>query len=150
MKVLFVCLGNICRSPTADGVLRKMVQEAKLGDKVVVDSAGTGAWHVGEAPDPRTVKTASKRGYDLSVLRARQVTKQDFTECDLIFAMDKSNLKNLEALRPKGSKAELHLFLKKFGLEEEEVPDPYYGGAEGFDHVLDLVETACTALMVPG
>lgn len=147
MKVLFVCLGNICRSPTADGVFRHMIQEAKLHDTVIVDSAGTGGWHEGEAPDPRTIKAAAKRGYDLSKLRARKVSKDDFHTFDLIFAMDNSNLRNLEAIRPKGSKAELHLFLKKFGLDEEEVPDPYYGGADGFDHVLDLVEKACLELL---
>lgn len=147
-SVLFVCLGNICRSPTADGVFRKMVSDAGLEDLIVVDSAGTGAWHVGEAPDKRATQTARKRGYDLSPLRARQFNPNDFDIFDYVLAMDYSNLEDLRALCPPEAEDKLKLFLS-FGVNfsEEEVPDPYYGGADGFNHVLDLVEDACTALL---
>lgn len=143
IAVLFVCLGNICRSPTADGVFRGLVEKAGLSDRIIVDSAGTAAWHIGKHPDPRTQKAAAKRGYDLSALQARQAVAADFDRFDLILAMDQANYNELMLLQPAQGRARLQLFLSyapEFGLTE--VPDPYYGGAEGFEQVLDLVETA--------
>lgn len=147
MKVLFVCLGNICRSPTAEGLFRQQVAQAGLLDKISIDSAGTADWHTGKAPDPRTVAAAAERGVDLSTLKARPVTEQDFHEFDYILAMDESNLSNLKALQPTNAKATLDLFLHRFGITPNEVPDPYYGGPEGFEQVLDLVESGCQALL---
>lgn len=145
MKVLFVCLGNICRSPTAEGVLRHKLSEAGLDERVEVDSAGTDDWHVGKAPDMRTRQAAQRRGYDLSLLRARQVSVDDFARFDLVLAMDHSNLRDLKGLRRGGSEPDL--FLRRYGLVPEEVPDPYYGGEEGFEEVLDLIEQACDGLV---
>ena len=147
MKYLFVCLGNNCRSPTAEGVFRKYLDDSPLADKVSVDSAGTADWHTGKAPDPRTCEAAVKRGYDLSKLQARQATADDFHNFDLILAMDNSNLANLEALRPANSHAELDLLLQRYDLPRSEVPDPYYGGEQGFEDVLDLLENASKALL---
>lgn len=147
MKVLFVCLGNICRSPTAEGVFRHKVREAGLVDRVEIDSAGTGDWHVGKPPDARTRAAALRRGYDLSGLRARQVSAADFSRYDLVLAMDNANLRDLKRLRSSSGKAELDLFLARYDLEIDEVPDPYYGGEDGFEQVLDLVERACDGLL---
>ncbi|WP_039917620.1 low molecular weight protein-tyrosine-phosphatase [Cellvibrio mixtus] len=147
-KVLFVCLGNICRSPTADGIFREIIKREKLEQKIIVDSAGTGDWHIGKAPDSRTVAAAKKRGYDLSVLRARQVITADFDEFDYVLAMDNSNLRDLHSLRPTHFAGHLGLFLD-FGSRKthREVPDPYYGGNDGFELVLDLVEEAAEGLL---
>lgn len=143
-KILFVCLGNICRSPTAEGVFR--TRAAQAGLKVEVDSAGTGAWHVGEAPDRRAQTEAAKRGYDLSAQRARQVTADDFHHFDHIIAMDRSNLRNLSAMAPANARANVRLFLSFApDCEREEVPDPYYEG--GFDYALDLIEAASDGLI---
>lgn len=147
MRVLFVCLGNICRSPTAEGVLRHKLHEAGLQARVEVDSAGTGDWHVGKAADLRTRQAAQQRGYDLSALRGRQVQAADFNAFDLILAMDTSNLRDLQQLRPDNATAELDLFLRRYQLQLDEVPDPYYGGADGFEQVLDLIEQACEGLL---
>ena len=133
MRVLFVCMGNICRSPTAEGVLRQRLSAAGLAGKVTVDSAGTGDWHVGKAPDGRSAQAAAARGYDLSSLRARQVQREDFQRFDLILAMDQSNLRNLKALRPSDARADLDLYLRRYVLALDEVPDPYYGGEDGFE-----------------
>lgn len=151
MKILFVCLGNICRSPTAEGVFRAVAErEAAFarGEVTQVDSAGTGDWHVGDPPDRRTVAAARRRGYDLSRLRARQVADEDFHTFDLLLAMDRANLAELQRLRPAGSRAQVRLFLE-YAPEagEVEVPDPYYGGEPGFERVLDLCETAAAALI---
>jgi len=148
MRVLFVCLGNICRSPTAEAVLRQRLQQAGLAERIDVDSAGTGDWHIGKAPDSRTQEAAKRRGYDLSSLRGRQVSPDDFARFDLILAMDGANLRDLQRLRPAQARGELDLYLRRFGLAEEEVPDPYYGGSEGFEHVLDLLEQASDALLI--
>lgn len=148
MKVLFVCLGNICRSPTAEGVFRHKLRAAGLEHRVQVDSAGTGDWHVGKAPDNRTRQAALRRGYDLSAQRARQVEAADFQRFDLILAMDQSNLRNLEALRPADGCADLDLYLRRYALALDEVPDPYYGGEDGFEQVLDLIEQASDALLI--
>jgi protein-tyrosine phosphatase len=142
MKILFVCLGNICRSPTAHGVMETKLQKQQL-DWVYVDSAGTAAYHIGKSPDQRTQQAASSRGYDLSSLRARQATETDFFEFDYIFAMDKENLRNLERIRPANATATLLLALAFSDLAVTEVPDPYYGGSEGFDNVLGICENLC-------
>lgn len=147
MRILFVCLGNICRSPTAEAVLRHKLHELGLGESVEVDSAGTGDWHVGKLPDSRTRQAAQLRGYDLSALRGRQVCAGDFSRFDLILAMDNSNLEHLRRLRPGNTAAELDLFLRRYELALDEVPDPYYGGEEGFEQVLDLLEQACDGLL---
>ena len=148
MRVLFVCLGNICRSPTAEGVLRHQLTEAGLAEVSEVASAGTGDWHVGNPPDSRTRRAAQLRGYDLSAQRAQQVGVEDFNRYDLILAMDKSNLANLQAMRPGHASAELDLFLRRYEGALDEVPDPYYGGEQGFEHVLDLIEAACRGLVI--
>ncbi|WP_130931006.1 low molecular weight protein-tyrosine-phosphatase [Pseudomonas sp. Sample_24] len=148
MRVLFVCLGNICRSPTAEGVLRHKLREAGLAGQVEVASAGTGDWHVGRAPDKRSQAAAKLRGYDLSTQRAQQVTKADFATYDLILAMDNSNLLHLKALQPAKGKAELDLFLRRYQSEIDEVPDPYYDGDQGFEQVLDLIERASDLLVI--
>ncbi|TDJ73335.1 low molecular weight phosphotyrosine protein phosphatase [Pseudomonas putida] len=148
MRILFVCLGNICRSPTAEGVLRHQLQAAGLAEQVHVASAGTGDWHVGKAPDSRTCRAALARGYDLSAQRAQQVKPAHFAEYDLILAMDESNLGHLRTMRPHTASGELDLFLRRYGAPLNEVPDPYYGGAEGFEQVLDLIEAACRELIV--
>ena len=147
MKILFVCLGNICRSPTAEGVLREKLRQAGLSERVQLDSAGTGDWHVGKAPDARTRLAAQRRGYDLSTLRARQVTLEDFPRFDLILAMDANNLRDLKTMRPGAAQAKLDLYLRRYDLPLDEVPDPYYGGEEGFEQVLDLIEQAGDALI---
>ena len=128
-------------------MFRKYLAASPLADKVSVDSAGTADWHTGKAPDPRTCAAALKRGYDLSMLQARQATADDFHNFDLILAMDNSNLANLEALRPANSRAELDLLLQRYALPRSEVPDPYYGGEQGFEDVLDLLENASQALL---
>ena len=147
-KVLFVCLGNICRSPTADGIFRGLVVREKLDQTIQVDSAGTGDWHIGKAPDARTVAAAHQRGYDLSILRARQVSAHDFAEFDYVLAMDKSNLVDLQRMKPSTYTGHLGLFLE-FGSRGDyrEVPDPYYGGNDDFELVLDLVEDAAQGLL---
>lgn len=147
-SVLFVCLGNICRSPTADAVFRAQVVRAGLGDRVHIDSCGTAGYHVGEPPDARATAAAARRGYDLSPLRARQFAAGDFDRFDYILAMDESNLAHLEARRPAGYRGRLDLFLALApALGRREVPDPYYGGEQGFEEVLDLVEAAGEALL---
>lgn len=146
LRILFVCMGNICRSPTAEGILRTKLDAAGLAEAVTLDSAGTGDWHVGKAPDSRAIQAAAGRGYDISGLRARQVTTDDFQRFDLILAMDQDNLAWLEQLCPdQGAVPEL--FLARQGLAVDEVPDPYYGGAAGFERVLDLLESACDGLV---
>lgn len=147
MRVLFVCLGNICRSPTAEGVLRHKLAVAGLQDLVTVDSAGTSDWHVGKPVDVRTRQAAQRRGYDLSALRGRQVLAADFQRFELILAMDQSNLQHLHSLQPSAGIAQLDLFLRRYGLPISEVPDPYYSGEEGFEQVLDLLEQACDVLV---
>lgn len=147
-RILFVCLGNICRSPTAHGVFQALVRQRDLESAIGVDSAGTGGWHVGEVPDRRATAAARERGYDLSSLRARQVTAADFAAFDYILAMDRDNLRNLEALRPAGYEGQLRLFLDYHpDPSTRDVPDPYYGEGDGFDFVLDLVEEASRGLL---
>jgi len=143
IAVLVVCTGNICRSPTGEGVLRHLAEHRGLLDRVHVASAGTHDYHVSEPPDARTLKHAKKRGYDLSGQRAAQVSPRDFGEFDYILAMDRGHLRILRGLQPAGSRAKLGLFLEASGQwKGEDVPDPYYGGVEGFERVLDMVEEA--------
>jgi low molecular weight protein-tyrosine phosphatase len=147
-SVLFVCLGNICRSPTAQGVFEHLLIENKLAGSVRVDSCGTGDWHSGGSPDSRASAEALKRGYDLRQLRARQICPDDFHHFDYIVAMDRQNLADLQALSPAGYAGKLGLLLQYAPqLEISEVPDPYYGGEGGFTEVLDLIETACEGLL---
>ena len=150
-SVLFVCLGNICRSPTAHAVFQSMVDKAGLSDEIFVDGAGTGDWHLGHAPDRRSAAAAVLRGYDMSALRSRLVTVEDFSKFDYIIAMDADNLRNLRNMCPPDGKAELELLLDYSRKPEydavSEVPDPYYGGEDGFPHVLDLIEDASGALL---
>jgi protein-tyrosine phosphatase len=151
VRILFVCLGNICRSPTAEGVMRTRVREAGLEDAIELDSAGTGAWHVGNPPDARATATARARGIALEGA-AREVRDEDFEDFDLILAMDRENLANLRRLAPdEGARARIRL-LREFdpasaGMDDLDVPDPYYGGPRGFEHVLDLVDAACAGLL---
>lgn len=147
VNVLFVCLGNICRSPTAHGVFQHLIDRHRLQHAIHIDSAGTGDWHIGRAPDKRSSAAALQRGYDLSVLRARQVSAQDFDRFDYILAMDAQNLKDLQQMRPAHFRGELDLFLRYGAGHLHEVPDPYYGGDDGFEHVLDLVEDAAQGLL---
>jgi protein-tyrosine phosphatase len=138
--VLFVCLGNICRSPTAEGVLRHLIAERGCGHDIEVDSAGTGAWHVGASPDERAADAARARGIALSG-QARQVTRRDFAEFDMLVAMDDENARELWRLAPPGTAHKIRR------LADVDVPDPYYGGARGFETVLDLVTDACARLL---
>jgi protein-tyrosine phosphatase len=147
-KVLFVCMGNICRSPTAQGVFRKMVADAGLEGAVVIESAGTHAYHVGEPPDARAQQAVKRRGYEIGDLRARQITQEDFRNFDLILAMDWENLALLQQQCPRAHKHKLHLLMRFAGEHDAAtVPDPYYGGPEGFNTVLDYVEDACQGLI---
>jgi len=147
-SVLFVCTGNICRSPTADGVFRHLVREAGLEAKVRVDSAGTHDYHAGEPPDERAQVHALRRGYDLSALRARQVARGDFERFDLVLAMDRGHLRVLQRLAPPEHRHKLRLFMEFAATRRrDEVPDPYYGGAGGFEEVLDMVEDAAHGLL---
>lgn len=148
VKVLFVCMGNICRSPTAQGVFDRLVAEADLSTRVSTDSAGTYAYHVGEPPDRRATEAAQRRGVDLSTQRARRVSPDDFEVFDYVLAMDSSNHEDmLEICRPEHT-SKIRLFLEFApGLGIDEVPDPYYGGATGFERVLDMIEEAAAGLL---
>ncbi|WP_289035145.1 low molecular weight protein-tyrosine-phosphatase [uncultured Roseibium sp.] len=142
-SILFVCLGNICRSPLAEGIFRHTLKEAGQVEGVQIDSAGTGAWHEGNPPDPRSIEVAARYGIDISGQRARQVRQQDFSDFDLILAMDKSNMSKLRQIAPKDATAHLRLFLD---APEQEVPDPYYGGDKGFEAVFHMLRSASERL----
>ena len=146
IRVLFVCTGNICRSPTAEGVARVMAQRQGLTDAFEFDSAGTHDYHVGDPPDPRTVAAAARRGYDLSRLRARLVTSTDYAEFDHIFAMDSDHLRLMRSHCPPAHQHKLALFMSG-AIQGADVPDPYYEGPEAFELVLDLVEQASTRML---
>lgn len=151
VSVLFVCMGNICRSPTAHGVFEQLVTNAKLNNRIEVESAGTHSYHIGEKPDPRSMQVASQHGYDLSYIRSRKVKQSDFEDYDYVIAMDKNNLENLSHDCPDEMQHKLHLFLEisdqAENLGNSEVPDPYYGGANGFQYVLDIVEQGSKNLL---
>ncbi len=148
VRVLFVCMGNICRSPTAEAVFRARVEEAGLAEQIRIDSAGTHDYHSGEPPDARTQRAAAKRGYDMSELRGRQVERADFGRFDYVLAMDNANLAILERLRPSDADSHLGLFLDFAERHDDrEVPDPYYGGVDGFERVLDMAEDASDGLL---
>ena len=148
MRILFVCMGNICRSPTAEGVFRRLVAERAPGVEIEVDSAGTHDYHVGDPPDPRSIAAAARRGVDLRQLRARSVRDEDFERFDLIIAMDRLNRETLLERSPAPCRERIRLFMEFAGENEvEDVPDPYYGGALGFERVLDLAEEAAAGLL---
>jgi len=151
VRILFVCLGNICRSPTAEGVMRALVAQAGLADEIELDSAGTGSWHVGEGPDARASAAARARGIELAGV-ARQVRREDFESYDLIVAMDAENRAQLRALAPDEQARSRLRLLREFdpanaGAKDLGVPDPYYGAAGGFEEVLDIVQAACAGLL---
>lgn len=150
VKLLFVCLGNICRSPTAEGVMRHIVEQAGLAERFELDSAGTGSWHIGDSPDRRSAAAAAARGIVLDG-RARGVDGGDFEHYDLILAMDRYNFRDLQAIAPTDETEAKVKMLREFDPmstpDDFDVPDPYYGGADGFDHVIDLVEAACHGLL---
>ena len=147
VKVLMVCLGNICRSPTAHAVFAQRVGAAGLIHRIEVDSAGTGDWHIGHKPDNRAREAGARRGYDLDSLRARQVCADDFSRFDYILAMDENNLRYLQQLSHPQLRHKIRLFMEFSDSKERAVPDPYYGGPEGFEQVLDLVEAASDGLL---
>ncbi len=147
-RVLFVCLGNICRSPTAEGVLRHVAAKEAPQLALKIDSAGTADYHIGAAPDPRSQRAALRRGIDISGLRARQIAEEDFASFDLILAMDEENLRELQAMRPRNSRAAVKLFLEYApDMGRREVPDPYYGDTAAFEDVLDLTTAAARGLL---
>jgi protein-tyrosine phosphatase len=151
VRILFVCMGNICRSPTAEGVMRHVLREAGLEDRIEVDSAGTGSWHAGDPPDERATAAAALRGIALEGA-ARQVRPEDFARYDLLLAADRQNLSALRSLAPDAEARAKVRLLREFdpaseGAPDLDVPDPYYGGPGGFEEVLDLVEAACRGLL---
>jgi len=147
VKVLMVCLGNICRSPTAHGIFQERINKANLQTHITVDSAGTGSWHIGSCPDSRAIAAAGRRGYELAHLRARQVNPDDYIEFDYILAMDRDNLRNMQSECPGQHKNKLQLLLDYSDRKDKEVPDPYYSGGDGFELVLDMVEEAIDTLL---
>jgi protein-tyrosine phosphatase len=149
IRIVFVCLGNICRSPTAEGVMRQLAEQSSMSARLHLDSAGTGGWHAGELPDPRTRAAAARRGIELTH-RARQFTVEDFARFDLVVAMDRANMRNLHQLTRSTADVTKLSLLRRFDPRspaDAEVPDPYQGGPEGFEHVLDLCEAACRGLL---
>jgi protein-tyrosine phosphatase len=148
VSVVFVCMGNICRSPTAEAVFRHYVESAGMSEHILIDSAGTHDYHIGDKPDSRAQRAAQQRGYDMSKLRGRQVEEDDFRRFDYVLAMDRSNLAILQRINPRDSDSQVGLFLEYARHHNErEVPDPYYGGADGFERVLDMVEDAAQGLL---
>ena len=147
VKVLMVCLGNICRSPTAHGVLDKIIKNSNLEEYIKVDSAGTGDWHIGESPDNRAITAAAKRGYQIGTYKARQVCSSDFEIYNYILAMDHTNLLDLKRMCPASHQTKLQLLLTWGDSLHDTVPDPFYSGDEDFNLVLDLVEDACAKLL---
>ncbi len=148
MKVLFVCLGNICRSPTAEAIFSKLALEEGVMDQLEVDSAGTNGFHIGQSPDPRSIKYAAKRGIDITPLRGRLIDRADFERFDLVIAMDNENVRQLTALCPEAMQGKINLLLSYARrCNYREVPDPYYGGAREFELVLDLIESGCRGLL---
>jgi len=147
VKVLFVCLGNICRSPSAEGVFRSLVEQAGLADQVHIDSCGTGHWHIGKSPDTRAQEAALRRGIDISGLRARQFRPEDLDTFDYVLVMDRQNLADIKDVWHQNGGTRPALFLEYGRSAHQEVPDPYYGGDEGFETVLDLINEAGEGLL---
>ena len=148
MKILFVCMGNICRSPTAEGVFRKLASEGGLSGKLAIDSAGTHGFHTGRPPDPRSVEHAARHGYDLTTLRAREVVPTDFERFDYVIAMDEQNVRDLKAFCPSHLSGKIELLLNFAGdAKVREVPDPYQGRPKDFELALDLIERGCRGLV---
>jgi protein-tyrosine phosphatase len=153
VSICFVCLGNICRSPTAEGVMRHLVGEAKLAERILIDSAGTGDWHIGQPPDERAQFAASRRGYELAALRGRQIAATDFERFDLLIAMDDKNVAALREVCPAEQRDKIRLLMEFVPATDgrwdgaREIADPYFGGAEGFEQVLDQCEAACRGLI---
>ncbi len=145
--VLFVCLGNICRSPLAEGVFRHVAAAAGLDDRFIIESAGTGAWHEGDMPDPRSIEVAARHGIDLTGQRARKIQPADFTSFTHIFGMDRSNVANIRRAAPAGATSEIHLFLDFAAGHVIDIPDPYYGGPDGFDNVYRTIRAASESLV---
>ncbi|MDE1183918.1 low molecular weight protein-tyrosine-phosphatase [Paraburkholderia sp.] len=153
LAILFVCLGNICRSPTAEGVMRRLVADAGLAERIAIDSAGTGNWHIGAAPDERAQHAGRQRGYELAELRGRQIGAVDFERFDFVIAMDDANVAALRAVCPPSQRDRIHLLMEFVPASDQrfngtrEVADPYFGGAAGFETVLDQCEAACAGLI---
>lgn len=146
-SILFVCLGNICRSPLAEGVFRAVAEERGLSHLFRLDSAGTGGWHAGSSPDPRSVAIAAKHGIDITGQSARKVVPEDFDTFDLLLGMDRSNVDELRRLAPAGAKSRIHLFLDYAGEGLRDVPDPYFGGPDGFADIYHMIREASESLL---
>ncbi|MDB5522692.1 MAG: tyrosine phosphatase protein [Rhizobium sp.] len=146
-RILFVCLGNICRSPLGEGILRTMATKRGLESRVEADSAGTGGWHHGEAPDRRSIDVGRENGVDISGLRARKIKPADFSDFDMIFAMDRSNLRDLVKIAPHDSHADIHLFMDFVSGQKRDVPDPYYGDRTDFEAVYQMLSSGCEKLL---
>lgn len=147
VRVLFVCLGNICRSPLAEGVLRALAEQKGLAFALEIDSAGTGAWHIGDPPDRRSIQAARRHGIDISALRGRQVAAADFDDFDIILGMDENNVRTLKRLAPAGMAQKVHLFLDYASGKSRDVPDPYYDGPEAFEALYQMLEAGCSSLL---
>lgn len=148
LSILFVCMGNICRSPMAEGTFRQMVENAGVGETIFAKSAGTGHWHIGNSPDHRAQSSCLDRGRDISDLRARQIKTSDFSEFDMVVAMDRSNLKTLMDLSPKDHRDKLHIFLDfSDSIRSSDIPDPYYGTSDDFELALNMIESASEGLL---
>ncbi|WDZ76437.1 low molecular weight phosphotyrosine protein phosphatase [Ensifer adhaerens] len=147
VRVLFVCLGNICRSPLAEGVLRALAEQKGLAPALEVDSAGTGAWHIGDPPDSRSIKVALRHGIDISALSGRQVRLEDFRDFDLLLGMDENNVRTLKRQAPEGTAEKVHLFLRYASGLGQDVPDPYYDGPEAFEALYQMLEAGCSSLL---
>lgn len=146
-KILFVCMGNICRSPLAEGIFRHMADNAGRAEEFDIESAGTGGWHQGNPPDPRSIAVAAAHGLDISAQRARRFDVSDFDRFDLILALDRDNLSNLQKSAPAGSAGKLHLFNRYALGTDDDIPDPYYGGRDGFDRVYTMLLIGCSSLL---
>jgi protein-tyrosine phosphatase len=146
-RILFVCLGNICRSPLGEGILRMLAQQRGLAGMVATDSAGTGGWHQGDRPDRRSIEVGAGHGVDISQSRARKIEPRDFNEFDMIFAMDRSNLRDIVKIAPHDSSADIHLFMDFVSGVQRDVPDPYYGDIADFEHVYEMLRDGCDALL---